>query len=248
MSVDTPEQLNGLRRAGRVVATVLKAVRDAVRPGITTGELDAIAARVLAAHGARSGPILTYDYPASICISVDDEVVHGVPGDRVLQPGQLVTLDVAAEADGYHADAAVTVPVGAVDRRSKRLMAATRGALAAGIRAAQPGATLREVGAAVDDAARRRGFRVFRELTGHGIGLGMHEQPTVFNWAAPTATEVLTEGLVFTIEPMVSAGGTGLVLGEDGWTVRSADHSKSAHEEHTIMVARGGPVVLTAAD
>ena len=247
MSVDTPEQLNGLRRAGRVVATVLKALREAVRPGITTRELDTIAAHVLAAHGARSGPILTYDYPASVCISVGDEVVHGIPGDRVLQPGELVTLDVAAELDGYHADAAVTVPVGTVDPRSRRLMAATRGALAAGIRAAQPGASLRQVGAAIDQAARRRGFRVFRELTGHGIGLRMHEEPTVFNWAAPNATEVLTDGLVLTIEPMVSAGGTGLVLDPDGWTVRSADHSSSAHEEHTIMVARGGPVVLTAA-
>jgi methionyl aminopeptidase len=248
MSVDRPEQLEGLRRVGRLVAATLRTLRAAVKPGVTTGELDALAARTFAEHGARSGPILTYGYPGAICVSVGDEVVHAIPGRRRLRRGEIVTLDVAAELDGYHADAAVTVPVGAVDPRSKRLMAATRGALAAGIRAAQPGATLREVGAAVDHAARRRGYRVFRELTGHGIGLGMHEQPTVFNWAAPNATEILTEGLVFTIEPMVSAGGTGLVLGEDGWTVRSADHSISAHEEHTIMVARGGPVVLTAID
>jgi methionyl aminopeptidase len=247
MSVETPQQLEGLKRAGRVVATALKTLRAAVRPGVSTGELDAIAERLLAARGARSGPILTYDYPASICVSVDDEVVHGIPGPRRLRDGQLVTLDVAAELDGYHADAAVTVPVGSVDARATRLMAATRGALNAGIRAAQPGATLRDVGAAVERAARRQGFRVFRELTGHGIGLGMHEPPTVFNFSAPGATDVLTPGLVFTIEPMVSAGGTRLVLDRDGWTVRTIDHSVSAHEEHTIMVAEGGPVVLTSA-
>jgi methionyl aminopeptidase len=247
MSVETPKQLRGLQRAGRLVAIALRTLRSAVRPGVTTGELDEIAARLFAANGARSGPILTYDYPASICISVDDEVVHGIPGPRRLRAGQLVTLDVAAELGGYHADAAVTVPVGSVDARSRRLMAATRGALSAGIRAAQPGATLREVGAAVDQAARRRGFRVFPELTGHGIGLQMHEPPTVYNWDAPGATDVLSPGLVFTIEPMVSAGGTRLIVDRDGWTVRTADHSISAHEEHTIMVAEGGAVVLTAA-
>jgi methionyl aminopeptidase len=247
MSVETPQQLHGLKRVGRIVAATLTALREAVRPGVSTGELDALAARTFAAHGARSGPILTYDYPASICVSVDDEVVHGIPDRRRLREGQLVTLDVAAELDGYHADAAVTVPVGVVDARAGKLMSATRAALGAGIRAAQPGATLREVGAAVEQAALERGFRVFRELTGHGIGLGMHEPPTVFNWDAPTATDELTPGLVFTIEPMLSAGATRLALARDGWTVRTVDRSISAHEEPTIMVADGGPVVLTAA-
>ena len=142
---------------GRVVAATLEALRRAVRPGITTGELDAIAAGVFAAHGARSGPILTYGYPASICVSVDDEVVHAIPGNRVLSAGQLVTVDVAAELDGFHADAARTVPVGSVDDRRRKLIAATRGALAAGISAAQPGATLRDIGAAVDRETRARG-------------------------------------------------------------------------------------------
>jgi methionyl aminopeptidase len=246
MSVDTPQELRGLQRAGRVVAAALRALRKAVRPGVTTGQLDALAAEFLASHGARSGPILTYDYPGSICISVDDEVVHGVPGDRMLTAGQLVTLDVAAEVDGFHADAAVTVPVGAVDAHARELMAATRAALGAGMQAAQPGATLRDVGGAVEQAARASGYRVFRELTGHGIGRGMHEAPTVFNWPAPDATQVLTPGLVFTIEPMITSGSTALVVARDGWTVRSADRSISAHEEHTIMVAEGGPMVLTA--
>jgi methionyl aminopeptidase len=246
VSVDSPEQLDGLRRVGRLVARTLRTLRVAVVPGVTTGELDALAAKVFTVHGARSGPILTYGYPGSICVSVDDEVVHGIPGKRTLREGQLVTLDVAAELDGYHADAAVTVPVGQASRGAERLIAATRAALVAGMRAAQPGATLRDVGAAVEHTAEARGFRVFHDLTGHGIGRAMHEPPTVFNWPAPNAGQPLTEGLVFTIEPMLAAGATRLAVDPDGWTVRTRDRSLSAHEEHTIMVTAGGPVVLTA--
>lgn len=247
MSVDTPEQLKGLRRAGRVVAQTLKVVKAAVAPGVTTGELDRIAADYLAQQGARSGPILTYGYPGSICISVDDQVVHGIPGERVLRPGELVKVDVAAELDGYHADAATTVAVGPVNWRQQRLINGTRAALSAGIDAAQPGATLTEVGAAIERAARARGYHVFRELTGHGIGREMHEEPTVFNWPAPDADRQLTDGLVITIEPMLTAGRPQIVLDRDGWTVRAVDRSPTCHEEHTIMVAEGGPVVLTAA-
>jgi methionyl aminopeptidase len=246
MSVDTPEQLRGLQLAGRLVALTLRSLRAAVAPGVTTGYLDTVAHDIFAAHGARSGPILTYDYPGAICVSVNDEVVHGIPGERRLQTGQLVTLDVAAELDGYHADAAITVPVGKADPRAVRLIAATRAALAAGMRTAQPGATLREVGAAVERTAKARGFRIFRELTGHGIGRAMHETPTVFNWPSPQATERLKPGLVFTIEPMLTPGTTRLGVDRDGWTVRTLDGSTSAHEEHTIMVAANGPVVLTA--
>lgn len=247
MSVDTPEQLLGLRRAGRLVAQTLKLLKAAVAPGVTTGELDRIAADYLAEQGARSGPILTYDYPGSICISVDDQVVHGIPGEHVLRSGELVKLDVAAELDGYHADAATTVAVGQVNWRKQRLMNATRAALSAGIEAAQPGVMLMEVGAAIEHATRARGFHVFRELTGHGIGRQMHEEPTVFNWPAPEATRRLERGLVITIEPMVTAGRPRIVVDRDGWTVRTVDRSPSCHEEHTIMVADGGPVVLTAA-
>lgn len=245
MSVDTPEQLEGLRRAGRVVADTLRALRGAVAPGVTTADLDRRAAEIFAEHGARSGPIITYAYPGSICVSVDEEVVHGVPGVRTLREGELVTLDVAAELDGYHADAAITVPVGPVDDRRRRLMLATRSALSAGIQAARPGVMLREVGAAIEREVRRHGFNVLRELTGHGIGHAMHEKPTVFNWAEPHATTRLTPGLVFTIEPMLSAGSTRLLLGADGWTVRTADRSPSAHEEHTIMVTTGSALILT---
>jgi methionyl aminopeptidase len=246
MSVDSPEQLEGLKRAGNLVAATLRKLRSAVVPGITTRQLDELAADFFAAHGARSGPILTYGYPGSICVSVDDEVVHGIPGSRTLRNGELVTLDVAAELDGYHADAAVTVAVGSVDRPTQRLIDATRAALSAGIRAAQPGARLRDVGAAVEQTTMAWGFRVIRELGGHGIGRQMHEEPTVSNWPAPAASQLLKAGLVFTIEPMLTAGSPRIVLEHDGWTVRTADRCLSAHEEHTIMVAENGPVVLTA--
>jgi methionyl aminopeptidase len=246
MSVDHPEQLEGLRLAGRLVAGTLRALREAVRPGVTTGELDTLAARIFAAHGARSGPILTYRYPRSICVSVGDEVVHAIPGPRRLRAGDIVTLDVAAELDGYHADAATTVPVGRAGALAERLIAAARAALAAGLEAAQPGAALRDVGAAIERATVARGFWVIPELTGHGVGRRMHEPPTVYNWPAPSADLVLEPGLVFTIEPMIAAGDPKVELGADGWTVRTADHGLSAHEEHTVMVAPGGPVVLTA--
>ncbi|HEX3874456.1 MAG TPA: type I methionyl aminopeptidase [Solirubrobacteraceae bacterium] len=245
MSTDWPEQVQGLRRAGRLVAATLDALTGAVEPGVTTAELDRIAAKLFAASGARSGPILTYGYPGSICVSVDDEVVHGVPGRRVLRKGQLVTLDVAAELDGYHADAAITVPVGSVDQRARDLIAAAGAALAAGIRAAEPGNTLRDIGAAVETTTRAHGFRVFRELTGHGIGRRMHEDPTVVNWPDPAATTRLAAGMVFTIEPMIGAGDTRIRLARDGWTIRTVDRSRTAHAEHTIMVTDDGPIILT---
>ena len=249
MSVDTPEQLEGLKRVGRVVAETIAAVRSAAVAGITTKELDAVAQAVLDRHGARSGPILTYRYPAAICLSVDAEIVHGVPGGRRLREGQLLSIDVAAEVDGFHADAATTIAVGRASASAWRLMAAGRAALRAGIQAAQPGATLRDIGAAVERVTEASGFHVARELTGHGIGRRMHEPPTVFNWPAPypEASRELTEGLVFTIEPMILAGRPGLVTESDGWTVRSRDGSFSTHEEHTVMVRHEGALVLTAA-
>jgi methionyl aminopeptidase len=248
VSVDSPEQLQALRRVGRLVSETIAHLRRGVRPGLSTGALDRMAAEFLSARGAQSGPIITYGYPGWTCISVEEQVVHGVPSERrVLRSGEIVTLDVAIELDGYHADAATTVAVGTIDRPHAKLIAATQSALSAGVQAAQPGATLRDVGAAVERAARTRGYRVFRELTGHGIGHGMHEPPTVFSWPAPgpEADLALRAGLVLTIEPMLTAGRTRLVTEDDGWTLSALDGSPSAHEEHTIMIADGGPVVLT---
>jgi methionyl aminopeptidase len=249
VSADTPEQLEGLERVGRVVAETIADVRRAAAPGVTTQALDAVAQAVLDRHGARSGPVLTYRYPGAICLSVDAEIVHAVPSARRLRDGQLLTIDVAAELDGFHADAATTVAVGRASASARRLMAAGRAALRAGIRAARPGATLRDVGAAVERATEARGFHVARELTGHGIGRRMHEPPTVFNWPAPypEASLELAEGLVFTIEPMILAGRPRLVTEADGWTIRSADGALSTHEEHTVVVRGEGALVLTAA-
>ena len=170
MSVDTPEELAGLRRAGRAVAATLREVARRVRPGVSTAELDALAAQVLARHGARSAPALVYGFPGAICISVDDEAVHGIPGPRRLRPGEFVKLDVTAELDGFFADAAISVPVGRVSPRVARLAAAAQAALRRGLEAAHAGAPLNAIGAAVEDEARRRGCSVLGELTGHGIG------------------------------------------------------------------------------
>jgi methionyl aminopeptidase len=249
MSVETAEELEGLRSAGRVVAAAIAAVRAAARPGVTTGALDRVAEDVFHGARARSGPVLTYGYPGAICLSVDEEIVHGVPGPTRLRAGQLLSIDVAAELDGFHADAATTVAIGEVPRAARRLLAAGRAALRAGLRAARAGATVRDVGAAVERQTRALGFHVAKELTGHGIGRRMHEPPTVFNWPTPhpEASQVLTEGLVLTIEPMIVAARPHLVVAPDGWTVRDLNGALSTHEEHTVMIRRGDPLVLAAA-
>jgi methionyl aminopeptidase len=247
MSVDTPEQFEGLRRAGALAADVLRIVREAVAAGITTAELDALAAERMRSAGARSAPIVTYDFPGAICISIGHEVVHGIPGPRRLRAGDLVKLDVSLELDGYFADTATTVAVGPARPADERLCAATRAALTRGMRAATAGATVRDVGATVERIAEARGFRVLRALTGHGIGRGLHEPPTVPNFDDPEAIGDLHEGLVLTIEPMLAAGTRDVVGTGDGWTLVTADGSAAAHEEHTIVVTTGEPIVLTAA-
>jgi methionyl aminopeptidase len=245
MSVDTPEELEGLRRAGALAAEALSAVREAVAPGVSTAELDDLAAERMRAAGAHSAPIVTYDFPGAICISVGDEVVHGIPGPRRLVPGDLVKLDVSLELDGYFADTATTVAVQAATPADERLVAATRAALQRGMRAAVAGATVRDVGATVERIAEARGFSVLRDLVGHGIGRALHEPPTVPNFADPRHEDRLHEGLVLTVEPML-AGTRGILSTGDGWTVITADGSHAAHEEHTIVVTHGEPIVLTA--
>ena len=247
MSIETPEDLAGLKAAGAVVAETLRACRRAVRPGLTTAELDAVAARVFARHGARSGPIITYGFPGTICISVNDEVVHGIPGARRLRDGDLVKIDVTAELNGYYADACVSVPVGRPKPQSARLAAASQAGLRKGIDAARAGAPRSAIGAAVQAEVRKRGFSVIRELAGHGIGRRLHEQPDVKNWPDPDDSEPLHDGLVITIEPMIAAGDPQIAELDDGWTIVTLDGSRSAHFEHTIVVrADQPPLVLTA--
>jgi methionyl aminopeptidase len=246
MSVTTEEELAALCAAGRVVADALAAMRRAVRPGATTFELDAEAARVFRRAGARSGPQLDYGFPGVTCISVDDEAVHGIPGARRLRAGELVKLDVTAELDGFYADACATVAVGRPTPGAGRLIGTARAALAAGLRAARAGAPINAIGAAVEATTRRRGHAVCTDLMGHGIGRRIHEPPSVPNHYVPELSELLTAGLVLTVEPIVSAGDGRTRAGSDGWTILTADGSTSAHAEHTIVVTAGSPLVLTA--
>jgi methionyl aminopeptidase len=246
MSVGSRRDVQALLAAGRVVAEALARMRALVRPGATTVELDRAAAEVFARHGARSAPQLAYDFPGVTCISVNDEAVHGIPGSRRIAPGDLVKLDVTAELRGYMADAAVTVPVPPVAPEDAELCAAAEAGLAAGIAAARAGSTTGAVGAAVEAEVERRGFRGLRELAGHGIGRTIHEPPSVPNFGAAGGGDPLTDGLVITIEPIISSRTRRTRHAGDGWTVATADGRRAAHAEHTIIVRRGRPVILTA--
>jgi methionyl aminopeptidase len=246
VSITSPEQLEKLKACGRIVAKALRAMRTAVRPGVTTAELAAIGAKVLADNRARSSPPLVYGFPGDVCISVNDEVVHGIPGDRVLQPGDLVKLDLTAEKDGYHTDSAITVQVPPVSRAAGELRGCAERAFRQSLSGARSGNSVREIGRAVEREVRRRGFHVIRELGGHGIGRTIHEPPSVPNFADPFNSARLTEGLVLTIEPIIAAGSSRITLDSDKWTVRTTDGSLAAHHEHTLVITRGAPILLTA--
>jgi methionyl aminopeptidase len=244
VSIDHPDELAALRAVGRVVAETIREMARRVRPGVTTVELDHVAADIFARHGARSGPRLDYDFPGTTCISLDDECVHGIPSNRRLRDGQLVKLDVTAELDGFYADACRTVQVGKVKPREQRLAAAAQSALRRGLAAAHAGNNVGAIGAAVQTEVERRGFNVCAELTGHGIGRRIHEQPDVPNvaWDGP----ILTDGLVITVEPIIAAGAGEVYVDDDGWTIRTEDRSPSAHFEHTIVVTAAAPILVTA--
>lgn len=247
MSIETIQEYEGLRAAGAVVAETLRAVAGQLKAGVTTLELDDVARRAFAKHGARSGPQLDYAYPATICISVNDEAVHGIPGSRTIAPGDLVTIDVTAELDGFYADAAVSHVVEPADPLALRLKACAEAAFRKGAKQARSDVPLWKLGQAIDSEVRRRGFRVLKELCGHGIGRSVHEEPSVPNYRAPHARQRLTENLVITIEPIVSASSRATRVLPDGWTIASSDGSLTAHHEHTVVIRRGEPVVLTGA-
>ena len=198
-------------------------------------------------NGARSAPATVYGFPGSSCISVNEEAVHGIPGERALREGDLVKLDVTIEKNGYMADAAVTIPVGRVPEEVRRLIACAEQAFQKAMLVARAGFRVFEIGRAVESEVRRSGFSVIRELGGHGIGRTIHEEPRVPNYHDPTADQVLAEGLVITVEPIIAAGLGGALVERDGWTVRTSDRSPSAHYEHTIVITNGRPLVLTAA-
>jgi methionyl aminopeptidase len=245
MSIESPADLHGMRDVGRIVALALDGMAAHVGPGITTGELDAIAAGIAGEHGARSAPADVYGFPRTVLISVNDEVVHGIPGDRRIARGDVVKLDVTLEKNGYVGDAARTIVVAGGNALGARLAACAEAAFRAALAVARPGAKVNAIGAAVDREVRRAGFTVIRSLTGHGVGRTIHEEPSVPNYCNRWQTDVLTEGLVLTIEPIIAAGGEAVVTADDGWTITTRDGSLAAHHEHTVMITAGGPVILT---
>jgi methionyl aminopeptidase len=244
----TPTELDKMRRAGRVVAEILEATRAAIKPGITTLDLDRISREVLERRHARSNFLNYHGFPATICTSPNDMIVHGIPGSYVLEEGDIVSVDCGAIVEGYHGDAAYTAPVGEVTPEAARLMEVTRRSLFAGIEQLYEGNRLHEVGRAVQQVAEAAGCSVVRNYVGHGIGTAMHESPSVPNYWPGTPGPRLKVGNVFAVEPMVNLGRPETVELADGWSVVTADGSLSAHFEHTIAVTEDGPEVFTLAD
>ena len=246
MSIESDGDLDGMREAGRITTETLDALQHAVAEGITTGELDAIAKDVLDRNDARSAPAMVYGFPGTVLISINDEIVHGVPGARRLARGDLVSLDVTIEKDGFIADAARSVIVGQGSQAARELIAAAESSLKAALQVARAGNQVNEIGRAVQREVRRRGFRVVNGLCGHGVGRTIHEEPQVPNVYDRWQRDVLTEGLVLTIEPMITAGSAQPVQSPDGWTLKTRDGSLAAHCEHTLMITKGMPVILAA--
>jgi methionyl aminopeptidase len=241
----TAEEVAKMRRAGRVVAEMHEATRHAARPGVTTAEIDAVARGVLERRQAKSNFLHYRGFPAVICTSPNDMIVHGIPGGYILEEGDILSIDCGAIVEGYHGDAAFTMAVGEVTAEATRLIEATERSLWAGIEQLRNGNRLHEVGRAVQKVAEGGGFSVVREYVGHAIGTAMHEEPQVPNYWPGQGGPMLKVGMVFAVEPMVNAGGPGTRVLEDGWSVVTADGRLSAHFEHTIAVTQDGPEVLT---
>ncbi|MEI7778830.1 MAG: type I methionyl aminopeptidase [Actinomycetes bacterium] len=248
LEIKTPAQIEAMRRAGLVVASVLDLVVAQIAPGITTAELDQIAAAGIRAAGALPSFLGYHGFPACICVSVNDEVVHGIPGARTIEAGDLVSVDCGAIVAGWHGDAAVTVAVAATEA-DQALLLATEDALWAGLAVTQIGAKVSDIGAAVEASVRAAGpYGIVEEFVGHGIGTAMHLPPDVPNFGAPGRGPRLVAGLALAIEPMVTAGQRWVQVLEDEWTAVTADGSKAAHFEHTVAITEEGPWVLTAHD
>jgi methionyl aminopeptidase len=248
VQVKTPEQLAAMWEAGQVVAGALRAAAAAVAPGVTTAELDDIAVAQIAAAGAVSSFLGYHGYPATICVSVNDEIVHGIPSTvRVLQAGDVVSIDCGASVRGWHADAALTVGVGPLSAKLTKLLGDCERALWCGLAAARPGARLSDISHAVETSARGAGdYGIVEDYVGHGIGSEMHMDPAVPNYGGPGRGPVLAEGMALAIEPLLVLGDPDTRLLDDGWTVVSADGGWSAHFEHTVAITAAGPWVLTA--
>jgi methionyl aminopeptidase len=247
MTLSSQDDFEGMRRVGRLVAAAIQEMKGAVRVGMTTAELDAVGAEFLRRRGARSAPQFTYNFPGFNLISVNEQIVHGVPGPRLLAPGDVIKIDVTAELGGYIADSAVTVLLPPVSLVARKLRKCAKAAFQKGLAAARLGNLVSDIGGAVEREVRQHGFSVLRSLCGHGVGQTIHEAPEVPNFYDPRSRTPLTEGLVLAVEPMISAEPSQLVTEPDGWTIRTRNRSLTAHYEHTIVITRGEPLVLTAA-
>jgi len=245
--VKSDREIALMRQAGKIVATVLDILSEQVKPGMKIRELDIIAGR----EAERLGAVPSFKgyrgFPANLCVSINNEVVHGIPGERMIDEGDIVSLDFGAIFDGFQGDAAITVGVGEISRQAKDLMETTEAALEAGIAAARPGGRLGDISAAIQNYAESRGYSVVREYTGHGIGRKMHEEPLIPNFGKAGTGQVLSRGMTLALEPMVNAGDWHTRVDSNHWTVVTADGSLSAHFEHTIAITDDEPEILTVA-
>jgi len=246
MTIEHPSDIEALQRVGGLVARVRETMLATARPGMTTAELDAIGERMLDEAGARSAPRLVYNFPGATCISINEEAAHGIPGSRVLKPGDVLNVDVSAELDGYYADTGGTRVLPKAAPRDVRLCHAARTALAEAMKVARAGQPLNGIGAAIESTARRFGFRVIENLGSHGVGRGLHEDPGhIAGYYDPTDTRVLHEGMVITIEPFISTRSRMVEEGADGWTLLAGAGNRSAQFEHTMVITRDAPIVVT---
>lgn len=246
MTIENQADVEGLQRIGRIVASVLQRMLDALEPGMTTAELDALGARWLEEQGARSAPQLSYDFPGATCISINEEAAHGIPGPRVIRAGDVVNVDVSAELGGYFADTGGTRVVPPGNPLKTRLCHATRQALEEAMKQARAGARINRIGQAIERTARAYQFKVIENLASHGVGRSLHEEPgTIPGYYDARDTRVLKEGMVITIEPFLSTKSRVVEEADDGWTLRGVPGNLSAQYEHTMIITRGAPVVVT---
>lgn len=246
MTIESQSDIVALQRVGRIVSIVLHEMLDAIEPGMTTGELDAIGAKLLAGFGARSAPQLAYGFPGATCISVNEEAAHGIPGNRVIAPGDLVNVDVSAELDGYFADNGGTAIVPPANSLKTKLCHATRSALSAALKVARAGQPINQIGNAIQRVANTHQLRVIRNLAGHGVGRAIHEEPEkILGYYDPRDRRVLKEGMVIAIEPFLSTKSRTVFDSGDGWTLVGAPGNLSAQYEHTIIVTRSDPIIVT---
>ncbi|UCD93559.1 MAG: type I methionyl aminopeptidase [Candidatus Zixiibacteriota bacterium] len=243
--IKTDAQIEIMRRAGRIVAETIELIEDKIKPGITTAEIDRVAEEYILSRGAKPAFKGYRGFPASVCVSIDSEVVHGIPGSRVLVEGQIVSVDLGAIVDGFYGDAAATFPVGEISEEKKKLLEVTRRSLETGIAQVKDGNKLGRVSAAIQSCVEEAGFSVVRDMVGHGIGKKLHEDPQVPHFGPADAGPILKKGMVLAIEPMVNSGDYKVVQKPDGWTIMTADGSDSAHFEHSVAVTENGPDILT---